>query len=39
MDMYCTLCGQHVGEDFFGQLIHDYQDRDEHTPEVTLENA
>jgi hypothetical protein len=32
--MYCELCGQSVIEDFFGQLIHDYQTRDEHTPEV-----
>lgn len=35
--MYCTQCGQSVSPDRFGQLIHDYQTHDAHTPEVSDE--
>lgn len=33
-EKYCTECGQSVDVDRFGQLIHDYQTRDAHTPVV-----
>lgn len=33
-EMYCTDCGQSVDRDRFGNLIHDYQDHDGHTPVV-----
>lgn len=32
--MYCTECGQLVSRNRFGYLIHDYQDKDWHTPVV-----
>jgi hypothetical protein len=32
--MNCTECGQDVEEDRFGSLIHTYQTRDAHYPNV-----
>lgn len=37
--MYCDDCGQSVSVDRFGQLIHDYQDKDNHVPFVAFEEA
>lgn len=33
--MYCDDCGQLVSTGLFGELVHDYQTRDEHVPHVS----
>ena len=35
--MNCLACGQSVSEDLWGNLIHDYQNHDAHTVEVSDE--